>query len=139
MVSTEAYAAAALATEPTLALLREAGAIVRFDPDTYAMLWKPKFVNLPTNAQQGIRDCKLELVRLLVPVREGTRPHRPLWHRPGHFLVCTICKAGWADIDPLGEQRHPWCGWLGQTPAMRSVVQTRGQAREAQRRRPVKR
>lgn len=101
---------------PALEALRGIGACVLFDPDTFAMLHKPKV--LPPEVKELVDEHRLALVRLLVPWSNGHAPRsRPGW-TPGALDVCFCCDQQWPQSqsthlrDPLGWARHVSCGWF---------------------------
>lgn len=77
------------------------------------LLWKPKPSELPEEVAALIREHKLLLALALAPYDEPNLKGRHWWSHGG-VKPCVGCGRGCVTIDPLGEPRHYWCGWVKQ-------------------------
>jgi hypothetical protein len=83
----------------------------------WTLVFRPKPADLPAPLRMAIRNYMPDLVRVLFPSLEVGRPHdRPYWTNDG-VGACFDCERGVALVDPLGQRRHTWCGWLSAPPA----------------------
>lgn len=85
----------------------------------YAMMFKPKPSTWALEAKQLLADLEVRqaLAALLVP--ENPTHVNPDWTREGWtqgpgLAGCYACGSSCYDRDPLGNPRHPWCGWIDQ-------------------------
>lgn len=99
-----------------LTKMREAGIECR-GTRMWTLVFRPKPADLPAPLRMAIRNYMPDLVRVLFPSLEVGRPHnRPYWTVDG-VGPCFDCEHGVALLDPLGQRRHTWCGWLSAPPA----------------------
>lgn len=82
----------------------------------WTLVFRPKPADLPQPLRMAIRNYMPDLIRVLFPSLEVGQPHsRPYWIVDG-VGECFDCEHGVAWLDPLGQRRHTWCGWLSAPP-----------------------
>jgi len=95
--------------------LRDAGVECR-GTRMWTLVFRPRPATLPLPLRMAIRNYMPDLVRVLYPSLEVGRPHdRPYWTSDG-LEPCFDCEKGTVSVDPLGQRRHSWCGWLSAPP-----------------------
>lgn len=95
-----------------LATLRERGVRCRTTSEG-KLLWKPRPADLPDEVATLIRENRQLLTLVLEPHREPDLRQRQYWTHGG-VRPCSGCGRPTLLIDPLGEHRHYWCGWVKQ-------------------------
>lgn len=76
----------------------------------YELVWNPKMDTWPSHLVAAASVHMGGLCCTLAPNGSPTEPHRPFWEA-GEIAACVCCGRGTAMVDPLGQSRHPNCGW----------------------------
>lgn len=95
-----------------LSTLREHGVQCRATTEG-KLLWKPQPKDLPDHVAALIRENRLLLALVLGPDSQQDLRQRPFWTH-GTVSKCVGCGRTTIIIDPLGQHRHHWCGWVKQ-------------------------